>query len=85
MIYMSVIIVATRRYGLARFLGSRPMVLGGVYSHSIYMLHPFLIRLAVIGKPDTPSLPEFLVRLVLFVATAVAFVTYVLIEAPARA
>jgi peptidoglycan/LPS O-acetylase OafA/YrhL len=41
----------------------------------------------MIGKSETPPLPEFLFRLCLFVAivTAVACLTYLLIEAPARA
>jgi peptidoglycan/LPS O-acetylase OafA/YrhL len=83
----SVILVATSRYGLAQFLGSRPLVLGGECSYSIYLLHPFLIRLAMIGKSETPPLPEFLFRLCLFVViiTAVACLTYLLIEAPSRA
>jgi peptidoglycan/LPS O-acetylase OafA/YrhL len=82
----SVILIATSRYGFARFLGSRPLVLGGECSYSIYLLHPFLIRLAMIGKSETPPLPEFLFRLCVFVAivTVVACLTYLLIEAPAR-
>jgi peptidoglycan/LPS O-acetylase OafA/YrhL len=83
----SVVLVATSRYGLAAFLGSRAMVFGGECSYSIYLLHPFLIRLAMIGKSEVPAFPEFVFRLGLFVAitTAVAWVTYVLIEAPSRA
>jgi peptidoglycan/LPS O-acetylase OafA/YrhL len=83
----SVILVATSRYGLAKFLGYRPMVLGGECSYSIYLLHPFLIRLAMIGKSDTLPWPEFLFRLCLFVAiaTAVAWLAYLMIEVPARA
>jgi len=83
----SVVLLATSRYGHARFLSWRPMILGGEFSYSIYLLHPFLIRLAMIGKPDIPSLPEFLLRLGLFgtIATAVAAVTYTVIEAPSRA
>jgi peptidoglycan/LPS O-acetylase OafA/YrhL len=83
----SVILVGTSRYGLAHFLGSRPMVFGGECSYSIYLLHPFLIRFAMIGKSETPPLPEFIFRLCLFVAiaTAVAWLTYRIIEAPARA
>lgn len=83
----SVILVATSHYGLARFLGSRPMVLGGECSYSIYLLHPFLIRLAMVGKSQIPPLPEFLFRLCFFlaIATMVAALTYILIEAPARA
>jgi peptidoglycan/LPS O-acetylase OafA/YrhL len=83
----SVILIAASRYGLARVLSSRAMVFGGECSYSIYLLHPFLIRLAMIGKSETPAVPEFLFRLGLFVmiATAVAAVTYALIEAPSRA
>jgi peptidoglycan/LPS O-acetylase OafA/YrhL len=83
----SVILVATGRYGLAGFLGSRAMIFGGECSYSIYLLHPFLIRLAMIGKSETPGFPEFVLRLGLFVAiaTAVAWVTYSVIEAPSRA
>ena len=83
----SVILVATSRFGLAGFLGSRPMVFGGECSYSIYLLHPFLIRVAMIGKSETPTLPEFLARLGLFVAivSAVAWVTYSVIETPSRA
>ncbi len=63
----SVILIAASRYGLARFLSSRAMVLGGECSYSVYLLHPFLVRLAMIGKSELPSLPEFLFRLGLFV------------------
>ena len=82
----SVILIAASRYGLARFLSSRVMVFGGECSYSIYLLHPFLIRLAMIGKSETPAVPEFLFRLGLFVmiATVVAAVTYAVIEAPSR-
>ena len=48
------------------------MVFGGECSYSIYLLHPFLIRLAMIGKSDMPALPEFLFRLCLFVAIVTA-------------
>jgi peptidoglycan/LPS O-acetylase OafA/YrhL len=83
----SVILIAVSRYGLARFLSSRAMVLGGECSYSVYLLHPFLVRLAMIGKSELPSLPEFLFRLSLFVliATSIAAVTYIVIEAPSRA
>jgi len=83
----SVILVATSRFGLASFLGSRAMIFGGEWSYSIYLLHPFLIRVAMVGKSETPALPEFLLRLGLFVAivSAVAWVTYSAIEAPSRA
>ncbi len=63
----SVILIAASRYGLARFLSSRAMVFGGECSYSVYLLHPFLVRLAMIGKSELPSLPEFLFRLGLFV------------------
>jgi len=83
----SVILVAASRFGLANLLGSRPMVLGGECSYSIYLLHPFLIRFAMIGKSEIPPFPEFIFRLCLFVAiaTAVAWLTYRMIEAPGRA
>jgi peptidoglycan/LPS O-acetylase OafA/YrhL len=83
----SVILLAASRYGLARCLSWRVMVLGGECSYSIYLLHPFLVRLAMIGKSELPALPEFLFRLCLFVAiaTAVGAVTYAVIEAPSRA
>jgi peptidoglycan/LPS O-acetylase OafA/YrhL len=82
----SVIMIAASRHGLARFLASRALILGGECSYSIYLLHPFLIRLAMVGKSETPPLPEFLFRLILFVAiaTAVAAVTYAVIEVPSR-
>ena len=35
----SVILVATSRFGVARLLGSRPMLLGGECSYSFYLLH----------------------------------------------
>jgi len=82
----SIVFVAASRYGHARWLSSRPIIIGGECSYSIYLLHPFLIRLAMIGKPDEPGVFEFGLRLGLFVAiaTAVAWVTYMLIEAPSR-
>lgn len=82
----SIVFVAASRYGHARWLSSRPIIIGGECSYSIYLLHPFLIRLAMIGKPDEPGIFEFALRLGLFVAiaTAVAWVTYMLIEAPSR-
>jgi len=83
----SVILLAASRYGLARCLSWRAMVFGGECSYSIYLLHPFLIRLVMSGKSDMPAIPEFLFRLCLFVAivTAVGAVTYAMIEAPSRA
>ena len=83
----SVILLAASRYGLARFLSSRAMIIGGECSYSIYLLHPFLVRIAMVGKPEMPAAPEFVLRLCLFVvvATAVAWVTYSVIEAPSRA
>jgi hypothetical protein len=85
-ICFSVILVAASRYGHARWLSSRPMIVGGECSYSIYLLHPFLIRLAMIGKSDAPGAVELVLRLGLFVmiATAIAWITYMLIEAPAR-
>ncbi|MFC5326097.1 acyltransferase family protein [Bradyrhizobium oligotrophicum] len=82
----SIVFVAASRYGHARWLSSRAVIVGGECSYSIYLLHPFLIRLAMIGKPDEPGVLEFGLRLGLFVAiaTAAAWVTYMLIEAPAR-
>ncbi|MGY3452134.1 acyltransferase family protein [Bradyrhizobium sp. USDA 4353] len=83
----SILCVAASRYGRARWLSSRALIIGGECSYSIYLLHPFLIRLAMIGKSDQPGVLELALRLPLFVAiaTAVALVTYMLIEAPARA
>jgi hypothetical protein len=87
LVCFSVLLIAASRYGLARALSWRPMILGGECSYSVYLLHPFLIRVAMIGKSELPSLPEFVFRLGLFVAivTAVAAVTYAAIEAPSRA
>jgi peptidoglycan/LPS O-acetylase OafA/YrhL len=87
LLFFSVIILAASRYGFAGVLSTRAMVIGGECSYSFYLLHPFLIRPAMIGNSDAPSLPEFLFRLCLFVAivTAVAWLTYRLIEAPSRA
>lgn len=86
-ICFSVILVAASRYGHAGFLAAPAMLVGGECSYSIYLLHPFLIRLAMIGNPDTPAVLEFVLRLGLYVAiiTAVAWVTYRMIEAPCRA
>ncbi|MGJ5181571.1 acyltransferase family protein [Bradyrhizobium oligotrophicum] len=83
----SILCIAASRYGHASWLSSRAVVIGGECSYSIYLLHPFLIRLAMIGKPDQPGAVEFVLRLALFVAiaTAAAWVTYMLIEAPSRA
>ena len=85
--FFSVILLAASCYGLARFLSWRWMIIGGECSYSVYLLHPFLIRLAMIGKSETPALPEFALRLCLFVGvvTAVAWVAYSVIEAPSRA
>jgi peptidoglycan/LPS O-acetylase OafA/YrhL len=87
LLFFSVIILAASRYGFAGVLSTRAMVIGGECSYSFYLLHPFLIRPAMIGNSDAPSLPEFLFRLCLFVAivTAVAWLTHRLIEAPSRA
>ncbi len=83
----SVVFVATSCYGHAKVLSSRSMIVGGECSYSIYLLHPFLIRVAMIGMADDPGVVEFALRLGLFVATAttVAYLTYMLIEAPSRA
>ncbi|MGJ5100916.1 acyltransferase family protein [Bradyrhizobium sp. HKCCYLRH2057] len=82
----TIVFIAASRYGHARWLSSRPMIVGGECSYSIYLLHPFLIRLAMIGKSDAPGAVELVLRLGLFVmiATAIAWITYMLIEAPAR-
>ncbi|UFZ06372.1 hypothetical protein LQG66_08780 [Bradyrhizobium ontarionense] len=82
----SIAFIAASRYGHARSLSSRAMIIGGECSYSIYLLHPFLIRIAMIGKTDDPGAIELVVRLGLFVAiaTAVAWTTYVLIEVPSR-
>ncbi|WP_257165154.1 acyltransferase [Bradyrhizobium sp. SRS-191] len=83
----SILFVATSRYGRARWLSSRALIIGGECSYSIYLLHPFLIRLAMIGKSDQPGFIELAIRLALFVgiATTVALITYMLIESPGRA
>ncbi|GLH81775.1 acyltransferase [Bradyrhizobium sp. SSBR45G] len=83
----SIVFVAASGYGHARWLSSRTIIIGGECSYSIYLLHPFLIRLAMIGKSDAPGVLELLLRLGLFVAivTAVAWITYMLIESPSRA
>ena len=82
----SIIFVAASRYGHARWLSSRAMIVGGECSYSMYLLHPFLIRLAMIGKAEEPGVAEFMLRLGLFVAiaTAVAWISYMLIEVPSR-
>ncbi|MFN5410089.1 acyltransferase family protein [Bradyrhizobium sp.] len=82
----SVVFLGTSRYGHGRWLSSRALVIGGECSYSIYLLHPFLIRLAMLGKSEDPGALELMLRLGLFVAiaTAVAWVTYALIEAPSR-
>jgi len=86
-VFFSVILLAVSRYGRARFLSWRWMITGGECSYSVYLLHPFLIRVAMIGKSETPALPEFALRLCLFVGvvTAIAWVTYTVVEAPSRA
>jgi peptidoglycan/LPS O-acetylase OafA/YrhL len=85
--FFSVIMLGASRYGLARFLSWRPMIIGGECSYSVYLLHPFLMRIAMIGASDVVSVPEFGLRLCLFVAvtTAIAWGAYLLIEAPSRA
>jgi peptidoglycan/LPS O-acetylase OafA/YrhL len=85
--FFSVILLGASRYGLARFLSWRPMIIGGECSYSVYLLHPFLMRIAMIGASDVVSVLEFVLRLCLFVAvtTAIAWGTYLLIEAPSRA
>jgi peptidoglycan/LPS O-acetylase OafA/YrhL len=85
--FFSVIMLGASRYGLARFLSWRAMIIGGECSYSVYLLHPFLMRIALIGASDVVSVPEFVLRLCLFVAvtTAVAWGAYSLIEAPSRA
>jgi peptidoglycan/LPS O-acetylase OafA/YrhL len=85
--FFSVIMLGASRYGLGRFLSWRAMIIGGECSYSIYLLHPFLIRIAMIGASDVVSVLEFVLRLCVFVAvtTAIAWVAYSLIEAPSRA
>jgi peptidoglycan/LPS O-acetylase OafA/YrhL len=85
--FFSVIMLGASRYGLGRFLSWRAMIIGGECSYSVYLLHPFLARIALIGASDAVSVPEFVLRLCLFVTvtTAIAWGTYMLIEAPARA
>jgi peptidoglycan/LPS O-acetylase OafA/YrhL len=82
----SIIILAAARFGHAQFLGAKAMVLGGECSYSIYLLHPFLFRIALLGKSDFSGLPEFIARLVGFVAitTAVAWLFYSIVEVPAK-
>lgn len=82
-----VLLLATSRYGHVAFLGKSVAVMGGEFSYSFYLLHPFLIRLAMIGNPESPSVVEFVLRLGLYVAivTVVASTTYTLIEVPSRA
>jgi peptidoglycan/LPS O-acetylase OafA/YrhL len=63
----SIIILAAARFGHAQFLGSRPLVLGGECSYSIYLLHPFIFWFALIGKSDFAGIPEFIARLIFFV------------------
>jgi peptidoglycan/LPS O-acetylase OafA/YrhL len=85
--FFSVIMLCASRYGLARFLSWRAMIIGGECSYSVYLLHPFLMRIAMVGASDVVSVPEFAARLCLFVAvtTAIAWGAYCLIEAPSRA
>jgi peptidoglycan/LPS O-acetylase OafA/YrhL len=85
--FFSVILLAASRYGLASFLSWRWMIIGGECSYSVYLLHPFLIRIAMIGKSETPGVAEFVLRLCLFVGavTAVAWIAYSVVEAPSRA
>jgi len=86
-ICFSIIILAAARFGHARILGSRALVLGGECSYSIYLLHPFIFRFALIGKSEFAGVPEFVARLVFFVAitTAFAWLFYRLVELPAKA
>jgi peptidoglycan/LPS O-acetylase OafA/YrhL len=86
-ICFSVLILTIARFGSAQFLGSKAMVLGGECSYSIYLLHPFLFRFAIIGKSEFANSPEFVMRLVLFIAitTAVAWVFYTVVEVPSKA
>lgn len=85
--FFAVILLGVSRYGLARFLSWRAMIIGGECSYSVYLLHPFLIRIAMIGKSEVMAVPEFLFRLCVFVgvATAVAWVAYSIVEVPSRA
>jgi peptidoglycan/LPS O-acetylase OafA/YrhL len=81
-----VIMLGASRYRLARFLSWPALIIGGECSYSIYLLHPLLMRIAMIGQTDEMAIFEFVLRLCLFVTvtTAVAWVAYSLIEAPAR-
>jgi peptidoglycan/LPS O-acetylase OafA/YrhL len=85
-ICFSVIILAAACFGHARFLGSKAMVLGGECSYSIYLLHPFIFRFALIGKSEFAAIPEFIARLVFFVAitTAFAWLFYRIVEVPSK-
>ncbi|HLZ03217.1 MAG TPA: acyltransferase [Bradyrhizobium sp.] len=85
--FFSIIMLGASRYGLARFLSWRAVIIGGECSYSVYLLHPFLMRIAMIGASDVMSVPEFVFRLCLFVGvtTAIAWGCYSLIEAPSRA
>ena len=80
-------ILAAARFGHARFLGWRAIVLGGECSYSIYLLHPFIFRFALIGKSEFAGVPEFVARLVFFVAitTAFAWLFYRIVEVPSKA
>jgi peptidoglycan/LPS O-acetylase OafA/YrhL len=83
----SIIILAAARFGHAQFLGSRPLVLGGECSYSIYLLHPFIFWFALIGKSDFAGIPEFIARLIFFVVitTVCAWFFYKIVELPAKA
>ncbi len=83
----SIIILAAARFGHAQFLGSKPLVLGGECSYSIYLLHPFIFRFALIKKSEFAGVPEFIARLVFFVAitTAFAWLFYRIVEVPGKA
>jgi peptidoglycan/LPS O-acetylase OafA/YrhL len=86
-VFFSIIMLGASRYGLGRFLSWRGLIIAGECSYSVYLLHPFLIRIAMIGISSVVTVSEFVLRLCLFVAvtTIIAWGAYSLIEAPSRA
>lgn len=83
---MALPVISGHETWLSRALSSRVMLFGGECSYSIYLLHPILLRLFVFGPDSDPGLAAFLFRLVVIVVavTALAWGTYIIIEAPGR-
>lgn len=80
--------VASAPSGLQRFLSSRPVVLGGDISYSIYLLHMALWP-ALHRPPVGPDLFPYFILLIRYVAALgvllfLAYATYRLFELPAR-